>query len=976
MRPLWLLLVLSACVDFDPGVEPVGPIDRVNPKKCKAHKKHMDCGTATGDVGVSGGTVATETGATLTVPYGAVDSPTTVTITTTDLAAPGAQSAVYEFGPEGTVFAAPVTVTLPLPDGVEFGTVYWSRLGDPNTFDPIGGTIDLAARTITAETFHFSLGYIGQPSGTRTVSGGGAQTWISATLREDRPIDFTTADYDVLVGDGNGGYARLCGTGTTQGTFTVPSVPVGDYILRNGTSYLVTSSNTPDLGFLSGGRPDRTPLVNTTPLELTLTNLDAWDPASGTEPSEQIEWFSTEADNWDFETNRLADPALAGGEQSVLLHIDVANVDGGPASEIHASEGHRAAVGQLTLQHTPGGVPYLAMTKVAQFPSTFDVLDGQSQALSLALQDVSTGNTLSVDYRGTAWRQALEQYGNPNHQFTPDLCPPAFCGAFIGALAQGYGAADGFYTANADLLLMFDETGQDIVTGPMAYADPTSLGGQWGVLYDVRVSQRTPLQLPDTSGRAGIGFFGLPDAIEWTTTKEALEAGPIVPPILPPTNIRVNGGAFFDGGGDLGGTATLTWENPAGSPQPAFYTINVIELFVDQFNRSRGVRIASINTTNTSFTFPTAASSSDPSCATPAAGPILEMGHAYVFQITSTVSTSGSQADVDRLASAPFKRTLNIATALVTSGIFGDVRGTPEAQLIQDGQNFPLGTTADATHLFWVEHGQAPWDPPTARYSGNIWMANLDGTDPRIIASAQDLPYDIVVANNTLYWTNYHESPDSQVMSLDLATIDPNSTTNTPTLVAADPGASDIIAFGGDVYWISASGTTRLHNGALSSVTSHNGVNFETDGVNFYYAVYGAGPPSATGTIESVPLSTLVTDQPQAWDVHVDSTYVFWSNQAWEQPELATINRIPIGGGTPETLTTGDELMKHFTHDANNLYYVRDGFAWALPKAGGSPTALAAVPTFGCPQGDLTVAANALYFTDTCGMATYRVALP
>ncbi|HUS33611.1 MAG TPA: hypothetical protein VMZ53_34145 [Kofleriaceae bacterium] len=979
----WVLLVavLPACLAFDPA-EDATQESRTNSKKCKAHKKHQDCGTVTAPVSVEGGTFTADNGLTVTVPYGAVDSATTVTVSTTDIAAPGAQTPVYEFGPEGTVFAAPLTITLPLPAGVTTGTVYWTKLGSTTEYEPIGGTIDPVAHTITAQTFHFSLGYVGQPSGDRTVSGGGSRTYISATSRDDLPMDFASEDYDALVGDGSGGYARLCGRATGLGTFSIDHVPNGDYILRDGKHYLVTSSPAPDLGFVLPGRPDLVPLTTDTNLELTLTGLSPWNPGSDTELGDQIEWFSSEANVWDFNTERLT--TLSGGENSVVIPINVADVDAGPASEIRSAQGHRAAAAQLTVQHAgAANTPYLAITKVAQFPPDFDVLDGSTQQRTLALQSVPTTNTLSIDYRGATWRSTLEQYGNPHHVLPSVSCPPVNCGAFVGALGQPYSANDGFYGANADLLVMFDQSGTDIVSGPMAYADTSAFQGQWGVLYDVRASQRTVHKLPNTNARVGIGRFGFIDSIEWTTTKAALEAGPILPPLLPPRNIRINGQNFFDDGGDLNGAATITWDPPASALQPAFYTINVVELYVDEDNNSHGVSVATIRTQNTSFTFPNAPSTSigcDPS--DPPAGPILKPGHAYVFSVGAAASTSGSQVDAERIASAPFKETLNIATATVSSGLFGDVQGVPFAQLVMDIENYPLGTAADASHVFWVEHGQAPWDPPTARNAGNVWMANLDGTDPRVIVSGQDLPYEIVVANNKLYWTNRGDDSDSTVMSLDLATLDPNSSTNTPTLVASDPGASDILTYGGDVYWISHAGTTRLSNGALSSVTWRAGVNFDTDGVNFYYALYGNGPPGPpTGTIESVPfaggpVSTLVSNQPQAWDVHTDGAYIYWSNQAWEQEGLATINRIPVGGGAIQTIVTGNELMKFFTLDANNIYYVRDNAAWAVPKSGGTPHAFAYVDTYGCPQADLTVAAGSLYFTDTCGQATWRAPLP
>jgi hypothetical protein len=502
----------------------------------------------------------------------------------------------------------------------------------------------------------------------------------------------------------------------------------------------------------------------------------------------------------------------------------------------------------------------------------------------------------------------------------------------------------------------------------MGYADPSALGGTWGVLFDARWSMRTLQQLPDTNGRAGNSFWGYGDWVEWTTTLAAAQAGPIIAPLLPPTNVQVNGVPFFAGGHDLGGTATITWSNPnTGAIQPAFYTIEVSELFVDAHNNSHGKTVATISTPDTSFTFPP--------------GMILQAGHSYVFTLSATASTSGSQTDVDRIAASPFKSADEIATAGISSGIFGDNRGTPPppaAQLIQDNQNYPLGTAANATNLFWVERGQAPWDPPTARNAGNIWMANLDGTNPHIIASGQDEPFGIAAVGTTIYWTNQGDGSfqTGAVMQMDL-------TTNTISQVTVATNPGDIDAFGGDVYWVSAEGTTRLSGGALSSVTGESGVTLDVDGTNLYLANYGMGPPDATGTVDQLPLAggattQLASGQPQTFDVHSDGSYVYWSNQAWLQDGQSTIDRTPIGGGPIDTLVTGNELQKYFAVDATNIYFVRDGGAWAVPKAGGAATMFASLPTSpGCPQAELTISAGSLYFTDTCGtMGTYRVPLP
>ena len=953
----WVLLVgLGACIGSDPNVDESSSLIQKDKgakdsKKCKPHKKHQDCGTATVAVSVDGGQVATESGLTLDIPYGALDSSTTITVTTTDQTQPGATTPVYEFGPEGTVFAKPVTVTLPFTG--TSGTVYWSRL-DGSGFDPIGGVIDPVAHTITAETFHFSLGYVGPAVTTRTVSGGASNTFISASLRQNQPLPIADGEVEAIVSDGNGGFTSLPATGGT-GTFTIPNVPSnGDYLLHYGLNYLVTSSNTPDLGFLTPGRPNLVPLTQESLVTLNLSGLESWTQ------SDQLEWFSTEANDWDFNTERLANPFIEDGMTTATLDINVADVDGGPGSEIHSAEGHRAAVGQLTAQETAEHTPYVAMTRVAQFPSTFDVLDGSAQTVSLTMQDVTAGNSLSIDYRGSQFKQVLDTYGNPNSV----VCGAGLCGGFAGALAQAYSATDGFYGANADMLLMSDNIGEDLVATNMKYADPTALGGQWGVLFHVRWTKRTIHQLAGTVGRVGVGANGFPDGVDWTTTMDKAQGAVITPKLLPPSNVRINGKSFFAGGEDLGGTATVTWDNPnpPGSLQPAFYSIGVTELTVDGANRTRGIRRAVISTTDTTFTFPP--------------NQILLPGHVYVMSLTAQASTSTDPSAVEALATAPFKSAVDIASATVSSGMLGAAEELPVAQRIKGALQFPSDTVANATQVFWTERGEPGWFTPTNRNAGNIWAANLDGTNAHVIVANQDLPSRIALVDTTLYWINDGDGEDTKIMSLDLT-----NPLASPQVVADQPHAHGLLAYDGDLYWISWFGTTRFHAGVATSVSSVSGVNFDTDGSNFYYAVYGDGSddgsiPPATGSVESVPFAggastTLASNQPQSWDVHTDGTYVYFSNQAWNDEGNGTINRVPVGGGPVEELVRGNELMKFFTIDATNIYFVVDGFVWSLPKSGGTPTALAAlVATIGCPQGTLSIAANTLFFADTCGGAS------
>jgi hypothetical protein len=134
MRRSILLVLLGFCATAMTA-------QAVEDKQCKADPRGNAfgylgfCGTATATVGVDGGTVSTPMGATVTLPFGAVDGPTVITIETSTVAPPrGALSPVYQFGPAGIVFARPVIVSLPMPPGVaEASSIFRKSEGPPSS---------------------------------------------------------------------------------------------------------------------------------------------------------------------------------------------------------------------------------------------------------------------------------------------------------------------------------------------------------------------------------------------------------------------------------------------------------------------------------------------------------------------------------------------------------------------------------------------------------------------------------------------------------------------------------------------------------------------------------------------------------------------------------------------------------------------------------------------------------------------------
>ncbi len=83
-------------------------------------------------------------GPTVTVPAGALSANTTITVAASTATAPaGAVSSLYQFGPAGTTFAAPVTVSFPVPAGTRSAdvAVYWTKPGSTTEWDVLPATV-------------------------------------------------------------------------------------------------------------------------------------------------------------------------------------------------------------------------------------------------------------------------------------------------------------------------------------------------------------------------------------------------------------------------------------------------------------------------------------------------------------------------------------------------------------------------------------------------------------------------------------------------------------------------------------------------------------------------------------------------------------------------------------------------------------------------------------------------------------------
>jgi hypothetical protein len=109
--------------------------------------------TSKATIGASGGTVSLA-GTKLEVPAGALASDVQIEIQASTAAPPygiPANGPVFKFEPSGTVFAVPVTVTLPLTQSDPHTSVF---LRNGSTVENVSGTV--SGDTIVAQISHFT----------------------------------------------------------------------------------------------------------------------------------------------------------------------------------------------------------------------------------------------------------------------------------------------------------------------------------------------------------------------------------------------------------------------------------------------------------------------------------------------------------------------------------------------------------------------------------------------------------------------------------------------------------------------------------------------------------------------------------------------------------------------------------------------------------------------------------------------------
>ncbi len=440
-------------------------------------------------------------------------------------------------------------------------------------------------------------------------SGGGAGFFVAGIA----PTHYVTGAVDTVVpldaarrpiaayalSGGSFTAATVTAVGDGGFTFSVPTLP---YYVGAGSSWLVTSSTTLDLGMNVQGRPGQVPAADAGVVAVTASGLTPWDDAN--------DWLQVATESV-YEMGVLVGALPPGVTSCTGAAFDYSSYTSASGTALQAARGDTAVVSQLRTAFLPSdagvsgyctGVLASGATGPIDFP-------GAGAQLSLSLAPV-TQRAVSLDWRGSALA-ALAPQVHPSASATQPFVTVV---GIPGGLGRGY-------VGYMSELLQCDFTDQPDGVVQASYGNPRPAWGElpgFGSLYGV------PIQLPSPATR------GTAYAFAGTTGPNAL-AGPLVLAMSPPRSLAVDSQPAQGTPLTLTGTTTPTvsWQAPL-TGTPTHYQVGILELYTlpgASRTRTRSVGRVLLPASQLQVRLPPG---------------LLVSGRSYVFRVSASDASGGA----------------------------------------------------------------------------------------------------------------------------------------------------------------------------------------------------------------------------------------------------------------------------------------------------------------------------------------------
>ena len=452
-----------------------------------------------------------------------------------------------------------------------------------------------------------------------TLTGTSVVTYVKAdgttAMKNEDLTGYTIGAY---VPDGSpAGYHHVAGTGTADGTFTVPDVPGGETLLEltrpNDVApqlYAVRARSI-DAGWVTLGGPDGVSTTLATPINLNVTGMSAWvdgdslwadSYATGTE---NAVYYQGPNKTW---TNP---PTI--GATSLTGSFDwksgyTYDQSGAPPRLVHASAGDDLYLEHVAIQGVndqQGDTVALSRLVDLYQGSGVEMTDGATTAIGGTFTKVTLDQTQQLTVDLAQYRALAGDNGHFMNESYNCYRLTNYAVAYDGVIGPAVWAVSGALVATT--------TG---VTMSGSYGDP--FPASWGSLFDCNYQHLRAYALP---GGENV-FWASWEAFDVPATSDMFAS----PTLGAPTNAVIDGKPFLAGGAipfDGTGPVTVGWDAVPGA---AYYVVTVIDDFVNG-TRGAGRLAATISTPDTLVAIPAT---------------LLQKGEFYTLRLAAWYSTDGN----------------------------------------------------------------------------------------------------------------------------------------------------------------------------------------------------------------------------------------------------------------------------------------------------------------------------------------------